>query len=344
MLKKIRFKIVNTIIILLILLFSLIFICLTIGPTHISFVTTFTTIIRKIPFFKQYISINESPLYIDTILFYVRLPRIITSLLVGASLSIIGSTYQGIMKNSMADPYIIGISSGATLGATISIILNLNNYYLMILSFIGSITTLYIVYNISTKNGMISTYSLLLGGVALSSLFSAITSFLMILNKKNTQMILFWMLGSFSGSSWNSVMIITPPVIICFFFFMFFSRELNILLFGEDTALSLGVDIYNLKKIILIISSITIGSSVAVSGPISFIGLIIPHISRLIFGPDYRYLLPISAFIGSCFTMIADTISRTIASPIEIPIGIITAFFGAPFFIYLLIKKNKEKI
>ena len=343
MLKKIRLKIVHIILISFILLFSLILICLTIGPTNISFLTVLITLMKKIPFLKQYISIYEYPIYIDTILFYVRLPRIITSLFVGASLSIIGATYQGILKNSMADPYIIGVSSGAALGATVSIILNLNNYYLIILSFIGSITTLYIVYSISIKNGIISTYSLLLGGVALSSLFSAITSFLMILNKKNTQMILFWMLGSFSGSCWNSVIIIIPPVILCFFFLMFFSRDLNILLFGEDIALSLGVDTYNLKKIILIISSITIGSSVAVSGPISFIGLIIPHISRLIFGPDYRYLLPISAFIGACFTMIADTISRTLASPIEIPIGIITAFFGAPFFIYLLIKKNTEK-
>lgn len=338
MFKKIKFKIIYGLLICC-TLFILILSCLMIGSTNISLKYIINIFMNNIPIIKQYITIKEYPLYIETIILSVRLPRILTSLLVGASLSMIGTTYQGLMKNSMADPYVIGVSSGAALGASISIIFNFDYLYSITLSFIGSLISLCFIYKISTKNGMISTYSLLLGGVAISSLFSAITSFLMILDKQNTQTIVFWMLGSFSGSCWKSLNLIFIPVVFGLSSLMLFSKDLNAIIFGEESAISLGIDINKTKKIILVISSIVIGSSVSVSGPIGFIGLIIPHISRLIFGPDHRKLLPMSAFIGACFTLIADTISRTIISPIEIPIGIITAFCGAPFFIYLLRKK-----
>lgn len=281
----------------------------------------------------------------ETIILNIRLPRIILSFLVGAELSAAGVLYQGIFRNPMADPYIIGASSGASLGAAAAIMLFSHVQILGIASipffaFLGSFFTIFIVYSISTLGGQSDTSMLLLSGVAISSFISAITSFLMYFSGDKLHNIYFWLLGSFSYQGWKEVVLNIPYTIIGIALGTWTLRPLNIMQLGENTAFFTGVDIQQLKKITLLSASLLTASAVAVSGVIGFVGLIIPHISRLIIGADHQRLFPFSAAVGGLYLLLADTLARTIIQPIELPVGILTAFFGAPFFIYLLYKKK----
>ncbi|CCQ97813.1 Uncharacterized ABC transporter permease protein YvrB [[Clostridium] ultunense Esp] len=277
-----------------------------------------------------------------TIIFNLRLPRVIGAAVVGMGLSVVGAFFQGLLRNPMADPYVLGISSGAALGATIAIILGLGLFSLSFLAFISSLAVVVFVYAISKIGSKVSMTTMLLAGIAISAFISAIISLLMLLNHDEFTRIVFWTMGGFSLTNWNSIAFSAPIIIIGSFVMYVFSRDLNAILTGEEVAEHLGVNTEFIKKIILVLGSLVTATAVSVGGIIGFVGLIVPHVSRLIVGPDNRILVPFSALSGAIFLTLADTLARVILRPTEVPIGIITATFGGPFFLYLLIK-NKQK-
>ncbi|AYD39951.1 iron ABC transporter permease [Clostridium fermenticellae] len=346
-LHKKHFKLSFCICIILLILVSLI--STTLGSANIPLRETFSVMCSKIPFIKNLV--NYSNISQDHILIIteIRLPRIITSALVGIGLSVVGASFQAIFKNPMADPYVLGISSGSALGAAIGFILGLDgsifgNATITVLAFISSILTTLIVYSIARVKNKIPTTTLLLAGVSMGFLLSSLISIIMVFNRQQLDKIVFWTLGSMSASSYNQILTLLPFLLIGSIIILSFSKDLNIMLTGDDTARSLGIDVETVKKLILGVSSIIVAACVSISGVIGFVGLIIPHVVRMIFGPDHKVLLPFSMIIGAIFMIISDTIARTIAAPSEIPIGAITALFGAPYFIYLLIKTKKKVI
>ncbi|MGB9839403.1 FecCD family ABC transporter permease [Thermovenabulum sp.] len=275
-----------------------------------------------------------------------RLPRIILSFLVGAELSCAGVIYQGMFRNPLTDPYVIGASSGASLGASLAILyfqgmnflgMNATPFF----SFLGALFAVFLVWSIARIGGKTLSFSILLSGIAVSSFLSAIVSFLMYASGEKLKNIYFWHLGSFSYQGWKEVIINLPYGITGFLAGFFILRGLNVLQLGEETAFFTGVDVELLKKLCLISASLLTASAVAFCGIIGFVGLIIPHISRLIIGPDHRNLYVFSALFGGLYLMVMDTLSRVIIAPSEMPVGIITALVGGPFFLYLLIKNKK---
>lgn len=296
----------------------------------------------KIPL-KEIVSMLRgygNPTY-GIILLRIRLPRIIQSAVVGIGLSVSGAFFQGLLANPLADPYILGVSSGAALGATLSIMLGLGLVGTEILAFATALATIYLVISLSKIGPRTFAVTMLLAGIAVSTFLSSIISFMMLLSDHKLANIVFWMMGGFNLISWKEVLISTPVIIGGTFFMYLFARDLNAIAMGEETAEHLGVDTEKVRRIILACGSLVTATAVSVSGIVGFVGLMIPHITRLLVGPDNRILIPYSAVIGAIFLVFTDTISRTIIQPTEIPIGIITAAFGGPFFLYIL-KTNRN--
>lgn len=319
----------------------------TIGSANINVIDTFKIIGSHIPGIKDIMDTSDIVKSQDSIIWNIRLPRVLLGVLVGASLSMAGASFQGMFKNPMADPYIIGISSGAALGAALAIIFKLEFSILgfssiSFFAFLGALVAVTMVYNIARVKNQVPVTTLLLSGVAIGQFFTAIMSFLMVIFNKDMNKIIYWTLGSLSGKGWSPVITISLPVIMTMIILNFFARDLNIMLTGEESAKSLGVNVEKTKVYILLLGTFITSVVVSVSGIIGFVGLIIPHVVRLIIGPDHRILLPASALLGGIFMIFSDTIARTIISPIEIPVGIVTALFGGPFFIYLLRTKKKN--
>ena len=272
------------------------------------------------------------------ILFLVRLPRVIAAVLVGAGLAAAGVVMQGLFRNSMADPYLLGTSSGGALGAAVAIVF-LGGAFHWVLAFVGCIGATFLVYGISRQGGRIPVEQLLLTGIAVSLFLSAILSFVMYTSGESLHQIFLWLMGGFWNTSWNDIwigLLIVPASLSL----LLFSRELNIFSFGEEDALHLGVDIEFLKRSLLLASSFITGLAVAIAGSIGFIGLITPHLVRLVAGPDHRVLLPASMMAGGILLVFSDTLARTVGN--EVPVGVVTAFFGAPFFIFLLKRRYME--
>ena len=284
----------------------------------------------------------------ETIIMDIRLPRILLAALVGCALSVSGTTMQGIFKNPMADPFIIGLSAGAALGASISIFMgmsiSISTYSTPILAFVGATLTVLTVYLIAESGGRVRIETLLLTGIALGSFLTAIMSFMMYMAGQQFRFLFFWLLGGLHRASWDVITIAFPLIISGIVIIGFFTRDLNAMILGEEPAIHLGIDVETVKKTLLIFSSLIAGIAVAFSGIIGFVGLIVPHMMRVIVGPDHRILLPASALAGSIFLIWADTIARTLLSPTEIPVGIITALCGAPFFLYLLQRSKKRSL
>ncbi|NTW71494.1 MAG: iron chelate uptake ABC transporter family permease subunit [Eubacteriaceae bacterium] len=274
-----------------------------------------------------------------TIIWLIRFPRVLLAFFVGGALAICGVSYQGIFKNPMADPFILGVSSGAALGATIGIITKVQFDLfginaISVLAFAGAVASLFIVYNISKIGNKVPVTTLLLSGIAIGQFLSALISLSMIFSN-DLHKIIFWTMGSFNAKSWNQLVMVVPYAIIGFVIIYSSHREMDIMLLGEDTASQLGVDTEKLKKKILVTTALVTAAAVSVTGIIGFVGLIIPHIVRIITGPKHKVLLPFSFVFGGLFMIACDTIARSLMSQ-EIPVGIITAIFGGPFFIYLL--------
>lgn len=277
-----------------------------------------------------------------TIIWSLRFPRVLLAALTGASLGIAGAAFQGMFRNSLADPYIIGSSSGAALGAALAIIFGISMGFLGLQSvpafaFVGSILAVALVYTISgaASSGR-PAITLLLAGTALSSMLSAVVSFLVVINDDKLHSIYFWLLGSFSGRTWDDIQGVLPFMLIGAGVLFFSANAIDVMAFGEESAQSLGLNVGRFRFIITGAASLCVASSVAAGGTIGFIGLIAPHIARLIFGAEHRRVIPGAALIGAFLLIFADLAARTVASPLEVPVGIFTAFLGAPFFLYLL--------
>lgn len=309
---------------------------LSIGPVDIPMATVFKILFH----FPQ-----SWPDSYTIIIMEVRLPRILLAGLVGSALSVAGCSMQGLFKNPMASPYILGISSGAAFGASLAIVLGISLgtgvFAVPFMAFIFALITIFVVYYIARVKGKVPMETLLLAGIAVGAFFSAQVSLMKYIAGEELRSIVFWLMGGFWASSWDKVAIAFPLILLGIAVMMFFSRDLNLMLMGEEHALDLGIKVESVKKIILIFASLVTAAAVAVSGIIGFVGLIIPHIMRIIVGPDHRILLPSSCLVGAIFLIWTDTLARTIIQPTELPVGIITASFGAPFFLYLLRKRKR---
>lgn len=276
----------------------------------------------------------------------IRLPRALLAAMVGLCLSASGVALQALFKNPMADPYFLGISNGAALGATLifawgsGIIFGF--YSLPLLSFVFGLVTIFLVYNVARIGTRVPVNTLLLSGIAISAFLSALNSFILFTADMDLHQIMFWMMGGLSGRGWSYLWIILPFALIGPIVLAYFARHMNAIMFGEETAMYVGIDVELLKKVLLVLASLITASAVAVSGIIGFVGLIIPHIARLAVGPDHRILIPVAALTGGVFLVLADVAARVVIAPAELPIGVITAICGAPFFIYLLRKKRGE--
>lgn len=282
----------------------------------------------------------------SAILLQIRLPRVLMCLVLGAGLAAVGAVMQGIFKNPLVDSYTLGMSAGAALGAVISIVTGISISIAGIsttgvFAFIGAVATLFFVYNLAKNKNAIAVNSLLLAGVAVSYFLAAIISFLMLLNQDNLQQIIFWTMGSLSLTSWSKVAVSYIVIIPGIIALLVYARELNILTMGDESAQYLGVDVEKLKRILLLICCLIVGGVVSVSGTIGFLGLVAPHIVRLIAGSDNRKVIPYSALLGAILLIVSDTLGRTIIQPVEIPVGVMTSIMGGPFFIFLLRKQRK---
>lgn len=319
-----------------------------VGSSSVTVLDSFKIIASKIPVLNKLIDTSDVKQVYEVIIWKVRLPRILQSSLVGGALAVVGCTFQAVFRNSLADPHILGISSGAALGATLAILCGITlNFFgiglVSIFAFMGALLTVILVYRIGGLGGKVMVTNLLLTGTAISTMLSSTISLLMIYNREQLEKVYLWTLGSFSASNWSKVLFLAVVSVICVTVIFMFGRDLNIILTGDEAASSLGIDTSRIKNILIIISAVLVAASVSVSGTIGFVGLVIPHCMRLIVGSDHKILLPFSYFGGASFMIICDTIARTIAQPTEIPVGVITAFFGAPYFVYLLYRNTKNK-
>ncbi|MBN2259100.1 MAG: iron ABC transporter permease [Clostridiales bacterium] len=317
----------------------------TLGTAHIPIVDILKIVGKKIPFINQVIDDSSISNAYRTIVLNLRFPRVIMAFIVGAGLSSSGLIFQGAFRNPMADPYVLGISSGAAFGATIVMILGLNFTLLnfnaiSIGAFIGAAMTTFFVFSVASFQKSKNMTMLLLTGIAISFFLSSFISLLMTLNRDMIENIFFWTMGSVSTASWDKVSSIIIGTAIGIAIFMYYSTELNIILTGESNAKALGVNVNRVRKILLYTASFVSALAVSVSGIIGFVGLIIPHAVRLVIGSDNRKLLPLTVITGGVFLAISDGIARSIASPMEIPLGVITAFIGTPYFVFLLLRKK----
>lgn len=289
----------------------------------------------------------------ESVLLAIRLPRVLLGILVGASLAVSGTLLQGLFRNPLAEPNLLGISSGAAFFAVATIVLGekiafgfFTEYKLLALplaAFVGGICTILFVYRIGRARGNIDTATILLAGIAVNALAGAgIGFFTFIANDTQLRNITFWSLGSLASATWKSLAIVTPLIILPLFYLKNLSRKMNALLLGDSEAAHLGIDVEKLKRKIILIVALTVGASVSVSGIIGFVGLVVPHLLRLTVGADHRNLVPSSAMLGASLLIGADWLCRTIVAPAELPIGVITATIGAPFFLWLLLKKKNE--
>jgi len=279
------------------------------------------------------------------VVFEVRLPRILSAAIVGAGLAISGVVFQGILLNPLADPYTLGVSAGAAFGASLAILLNIGfmgTASVPLFAFIGAIATLFFVMYLSASGGGVSSTNLILSGIIVAAILSAGISFLKYIADEQVAVIIFWLMGSFGSKTWTDVGLTFIFVGFGFVIFMFFARDLNLMSLGDRMASSLGVDTKKVTLTLLVTASMVAAICVSVSGIIGFVGLLIPHMMRLLTGPDNRRLIPISFLAGAILLLAADTVTRAVL-PAEIPIGVLTALIGGPFFCYIFRKQQKTK-
>ncbi|MFC6961498.1 vitamin B12 ABC transporter permease BtuC [Halocatena marina] len=273
----------------------------------------------------------------------LRLPRIVLAAVVGFALSTAGTVMQGFFRNPMADPSIIGVSSGAAVGAVATLVFSLSiPFGLQGIAFLSALVTAFSVYLIATKNGRTPVATLLLAGVAVQTFLGAVVSYMLLQAGRSINTVLHWLMGDLARASWNDVTISLSISLIAFVLLCVFTRDLNVLLLGEEDARTLGINVERTKRILLAVSSLITAAAVSVAGVIGFVGLIVPHMLRLLVGPDHRILLPTSAIAGAVFLVATDTIARS--GTAQLPVGIVTAALGAPFFLYLLRRREVHRL
>lgn len=283
--------------------------------------------------------ILQSPIF-----WRLRLPRVVMSVLVGAVLSVCGAAYQSIFRNPLTDPYVLGVSSGASLGAAVAILLGLEAWLWGVggMALIAALLTVLFIYRIASIGNRMHTTTLLLTGVCLTLLISALISFLMVLNQEKMDSIIFWTMGSFGSATWTDVAALLPVALVGIGVVLWYGRDLNLLLAGSESARSMGVEVERVKRILLLFTTLMVAFAVSSCGVIGFVGLIVPHAVRLVAGPDNRRVVPYSMLCGALFVLVCDTLARTVLRPSELPVGSITSMVGAPLFIYLLYKNKKS--
>jgi len=283
----------------------------------------------------------------DTLIVGVRLPRVVLAALVGAALAGAGTLYQALFRNPLADPYILGVSSGAGLGAMIAFVATAGATLwrfgaVPLAAFAGAMLTMLLVVRLASTRGRLDPTSLLLAGVALSYTLAAVTSFLMVVSREQMSAIVYWMMGGFSQASWPYVAMIAPMLLLGAILPLLSTRELNLMLLGDERAGHMGLSVERFKLLMLASAALMTAAAVAVAGLIGFVGLMVPHMVRIVLGPDHRRLLPASLLAGAIVLVLADLVARTIIAPIEIPVGIVTAVLGGPFFIWLLVRGERR--
>ena len=280
--------------------------------------------------------------YYQVTLWQLRIPRIVMSVLAGAALAICGGVFQSIFRNPVCDPYILGISSGASLGAAVAFILGWDAvvFGITLPALVTALLTLLLILGIARLKGKHNTNTLLLIGIALNFFISAVITLLVVVNQKEMHKIYFWTMGSLAHVSWLEIAWLIPVMVLCVGILFYYAKAMNIMQVGEETALTLGIDTRRTTYAVLITSSIMISVVVAFCGSIGFIGLIMPHVARILFGSNNRRLFTYSLFFGAFFLLVADTLARTVAAPAELPVGSITALAGAPYFISLVLRNR----
>jgi iron complex transport system permease protein len=265
----------------------------------------------------------------------IRLPRLAMALLAGMMLSGAGTISQAVFRNPLADPYIIGISSGAVAGAALAFILNLPDIWYGVFAFITSMGSAFLIFSLSARKGGADTASLLIIGVAISAFLGALTSFMMYMAGQDAYRVMVWTMGYLGSASWFRVALLSGPLVLGLLYFFYRRHDVDALLLGDEEAHSLGLNVGGFKRQLLIIVSLMAAFSTAFTGMIGFVGLIVPHAVRLCIGNNHSRLLPLAAYTGGVFLLLADTLARSVLAPVEVPIGVVTAFFGAPFFLFL---------
>ena len=335
---------------ILVLLGTILLVCLliaaAIGAVSISPLSIIKMTLNKTALFNFTATWQPSA---ETILFQIRLPRVIAAALVGSALASAGVLFQGLLRNPMADPYIIGTSAGAAFGATIAMMLPISLAFLSfglvpIAAFVGALAAVLLVYNLARVGGTTPVVSMLLAGFAVSAMLTAVMFFMVTLSGQTglLQSIYSFLMGSVSVSGWNKIIVVAPLVIGGIIAARFLAFRLNAFALGEEGAAYLGIDVERDKLLVLALGSLLTAAAVSISGLVGFVGLVVPHAVRLVLGPDHRLLLPAAALFGGAFLVLADLLARTMLAPREIPLGILTAFIGAPFFIYLLRRTRRE--
>ncbi|RXJ03882.1 iron ABC transporter permease [Anaerobacillus alkaliphilus] len=327
-----------------VLLIIALFIGISIGSVSIPIWKILMVIMGKL-FYSPFLELVE-PMLVN-IIWNIRLPRVLLAMLVGASLALAGAAFQGFLKNPLADPYTLGVSSGAALGAVFVLFFGISLPFVgkmtlpIVSILVGFLTLLLVISFAKVIHRQMSVETIILTGIIFSSFLGSLISLMIALTGEELRQIIGWLMGSVSMRGWEYVKLQVPFFIIGTLFLLFNGRELNALSFGEETAKHLGVNIQARKLLILVGASLLTGSAVAVSGTIGFVGLVIPHLVRLLWGADHKHLLPLACINGGAFLILADLVARTIIAPTEIPIGVITALIGGPVFGIILFKARK---
>ncbi len=333
------------------LLVAVILFATAVGSVPIPLATAFEVMVSRLPFVDITPSVPDIPggtLTLESlrmIILDIRLPRVLLAGLVGAALAVAGATYQGLFRNPLADPYLLGVASGAGLGATVAMLIPFTLTWVAfgavpLFAFIGGIGAVSVVYMLGRVGKTMPTTTLILAGVALGSFLASITSYLMTIAGEQLQGLVFWLLGGLYVAKWSEVWVVLPAVLAGFIIMWIHARPLNVMQLDEEQAQQLGINVGRVKLVLLGAATLTTSAAICFTGLIGFVGILVPHAVRLIWGPDHRFLLPLSMLVGAIFLILADTLARTIVSPAGIPVGVITAFCGAPFFLYLLRKRK----
>lgn len=336
----------QTIVALGLLLAVAMFLSLTTGASDVSVMTVIRAWLQTAVGGEGQLNIRDA-----IILYDIRMPRMVLGIMIGASLAVSGATMQGLFRNPLADPGIVGVSAGAGLGAVVMIVLGagilapvtkvLGIYAVPLAAFFGGLISTLLLYRVATRQGRTSVATMLLAGIALGALAGAATGVLVYMaDDRQLRDLTFWGLGSIAGATWTKVLAAGPIIAIAVLISPLLARGLNAMTLGEAAAHHVGVPVQRFKAAAIVVVAAATGAAVAVSGGIGFVGIFVPHLLRLLIGPDHRFLLPAAALLGASLLLGADALSRTIVAPAELPIGIITAAIGAPFFLWILLSRR----
>ncbi|MFD2611066.1 FecCD family ABC transporter permease [Paenibacillus gansuensis] len=327
-----------------VLLLLSVMVSLSLGAAHVPLTKVWSILLDQVPLAGRLVSVPSGMEAESTIILDVRLTRVVLAILVGAALALAGAGFQGVLRNPLADPYTLGVATGASVGAAFLILFGwqtaAGQWTVPAVAFATGMLTLFGVLRLASHEGKMELETLLLSGVVVQAFLGSAVSFMVSLSNNVVNEIVFWMMGSLSKRGWDYSLAMIPYLVIGIVVLLSYSRNLNLFALGERQAAHMGVHVQRTKLVVLIVSTLLTAAAVSVAGVVGFVGLVVPHLVRLLFGPDYRILMPVSAVVGGMYVLWSDTLARLVLSPKEIPLGVVTAFIGAPFFAYLLRKRK----